>query len=252
MLLLDHKDLEGGLDMAEAVRLVEDAHRAWGLDPSLNHPRRMLDVVHPEENRRVRLNSFLGAWPNGGYMGAQLQMHLPVRQEDQTGQVPQPTDVYALYDSGDGALLALFYGGEVRQRKGGFRDTALVAQRPNFGEVATAAIGAVGTKALAREDASTLGFFGTGSFAPGHLMAVASVRRFDTIKVYSRTPEHREHFCQQMSDIMEQEIISVGSPQECVSGSDVVMCVTNSDRPVLNGDDLKSGAHVTSDRKSVV
>ena len=173
MLLLDHKDLEGVLDMAEAVAVVEDAHRAWGEQSNLNHPRRMLDVIHEQENRRVRLNSFLGAWPRGGYMGAQLQMHAPVMQEAQRGLAHQSTDVYALYSSDDGSLLALFYGGSVRAVQGGFRGTADLARHPIFGEIATATIGAVGTKALAREDASTLGFFGTGSFAPGHLLAVA-------------------------------------------------------------------------------
>ena len=246
MLLLDHKDFEGALDMPEAVLLVEDAHRAWGQEPNLNHPRRMLDVVHPGENRRVRLNSFLGAWPRGGYMGAQLQMHAPVMQEQQQGLAHIATDVYALYSSDNGALLAIFYGGSVRPAQGGFRGTTELARHPIFGEIATAAIGAVGTKALAREDASTLGFFGTGSFAPGHLLAVASVRQFDQIKVYSRTKEHRERFCKEMSEVLEKDVIPVNSPEDCVRGSDVVMCVTNSDEPVLSGDHLDAGAHVTS------
>jgi alanine dehydrogenase len=74
---------------------------------------------------------------------------------------------------------------------------------------------------------------------------VASVRQFDQIKVYSRTKEHRERFCKEMSEVLEKDVIPVNSPEGCVRGSDVVMCVTNSDKPVLSGDHLDAGAHVT-------
>ena len=54
-----------------------------------------------------------------------------------------------------------------------------------------------------------------------------------------------------MSEVLEKDVISVNSPEDCVRGSDVVMCVTNSDEPVLSGDHLDAGAHVTSIVSSV-
>src|SRR5207245_11278170 len=64
--------------------------------------------------------------------------------------------------------------------------------------VRTAAASAVATKYMAREDASTLGIFGSGVQGETHLLAISEVRRLDGVVVNSRDPRRCEDFCARM------------------------------------------------------
>ncbi len=110
----------------------------------------------------------------------------------------------------------------------------------------TGAAGAVGVDALAREDASTLAVVGSGAQARGQLRAVATVREFDTVNVYSPTPENREAFAAAMNKTLETSVAAVASSAAAVEGADVVITATNSSEPVFDGEVLEDGAHVTA------
>lgn len=71
-LLIDRRKVEPLLSASEVVRVMEEAFREYGMNPSINHPRRRLHVHH-EEGRQVRLSSFLGALPSKGHIGAFLR-----------------------------------------------------------------------------------------------------------------------------------------------------------------------------------
>src|SRR6266536_772201 len=57
-------------------------------------------------------------------------------------------------------------------------------------EIRTAAVSAVATQALAAPDARDLAIVGAGTQARSHLEAMASVRRLERIRVWSRTDAH--------------------------------------------------------------
>jgi len=61
-------------------------------------------------------------------------------------------------------------------------------------ELRTAATSAVGTRLLARPNSENVGLFGAGNQARAHLVALSTIYRFKQIKVYARSPEHREGF----------------------------------------------------------
>src|SRR6266511_4353515 len=56
--------------------------------------------------------------------------------------------------------------------------------------IRTAAVSAVATRLLAREDVHTLGILGAGVQARSHLEAMRTVRGFERVLVYSPTAEH--------------------------------------------------------------
>jgi ornithine cyclodeaminase/alanine dehydrogenase-like protein (mu-crystallin family) len=104
--------------------------------------------------------------------------------------------------------------------------------------IRTAAVSAVATRLLARDDARELGVLGAGVQARSHLEALRLVRDFDRVRIYSPTAEH----AQSLADEAGAE--AVGSAEEAVRGADVVVTATSSTDPVLQRDWLKEGAHV--------
>jgi ornithine cyclodeaminase len=158
----------------------------------------------------------LGAMPGyvDGVLAAKLVTLFP-------GHEPSHQALVAVFDAETGTPVAVMDG------------THITAVR-------TGASSAVATRALAREDARVLTIIGAGVQGRSHLDAVGRVRRFDEVRVASRTPEHARAF----SD--ETGATAVGSIEEAVHGADVVCCCTHASEPVLRRAWLSPGTHVTS------
>jgi ornithine cyclodeaminase/alanine dehydrogenase-like protein (mu-crystallin family) len=106
--------------------------------------------------------------------------------------------------------------------------------------IRTAAVSAVATRLLAREDARELGVLGAGVQARTHLEALRLVRDFERVRIYSPTAEH----ARSLAD--EAGADAVASAEEAVRGADVVVTATSSSDPVLERSWLKEGAHVNA------
>lgn len=106
-------------------------------------------------------------------------------------------------------------------------------------EMRTAAVSAAATKVMASPDAKTLAILGSGVQARGHFRALSLVRRFEDVRVWSRTPEHAKRFAGEIG-------AKVTSAREAVTGADVVVTVTSAMEPILQGAWLKPGAHVNA------
>jgi ornithine cyclodeaminase/alanine dehydrogenase-like protein (mu-crystallin family) len=104
----------------------------------------------------------------------------------------------------------------------------------------TGASSAVATQALAREDARVLAVLGAGVQARSHLDAVRRVRRFEEVRVASRTFAHAEQLAGEVGATV------VGPFEDAVRGADVVCCCTHAASPVLEREWLEPGAHVCS------
>ena len=255
ILLIDRTRTEPQISVEDGIRVVEDAFRELGENPTINHPRRRLDVYDQDWSQR-RLNVFVAALPSKGYVGTLMRLDVIQKLHDgkrisvaggspydHLGEnVPFQESmrrVYVLFDLKSGMPAAFQYGGTGR-----LSPIRIRALHPEVVSLRTTATSVVGIKHLAREDASTLGFFGTGGFAPSHLVGICAVTDIKTIKVFSPSREHRESFCREMSDIMGRQITPVGDARSAVEDSDIVLCCTNSIVPVFDGNWLKPGANV--------
>lgn len=112
-------------------------------------------------------------------------------------------------------------------------------------EIRTAAVTAVATSVLARQDARTLAIIGAGTQARAHLPALARVREFAQIRVYAPTEAHARALVEQAGD-MRPELSIAASAEQALRDADVVVTVTSSREPVLRRDWLKPGAHVNA------
>jgi len=117
-------------------------------------------------------------------------------------------------------------------------------------EMRTAAVSAVAVDRLARPDARVLGILGSGVQARSHVKALARVRTFEEIRVWSRSEENAKRFADEVG-------ARVTTTEEAVSGADVVLTLTSSPVPVLQGRWLKEDAlvcavgAVTPDRREL-
>ena len=111
--------------------------------------------------------------------------------------------------------------------------------------IRTAAVTAVATGLLAREDARTLAIIGAGVQARSHLRALANVRDFEQVRVYAPTGAHVQALVEETS-LDRGELAAATSAEEAVRGADVVVAVTNSREPVLQHGWLAPGAHVNA------
>ena len=96
-------------------------------------------------------------------------------------------------------------------------------------EMRTAAVSAVATRKLAREDARVLAILGSGVQARSHLLALRRVRDFPEIRVWSRTAHNAQRFADEFG-------LSVALTAEAaVRGADVVISVTSTREPLVRG-----------------
>jgi ornithine cyclodeaminase/alanine dehydrogenase-like protein (mu-crystallin family) len=139
-------------------------------------------------------------------------------------------------DAHQGAVV--LFSGETGEIRAILNASAITAIR-------TAAVSAVATRLLAREDARELAILGAGVQARSHLDAMRAVRSFERVRIHSRTPEH----ARALADEAGAE--ATETAEEAIRGADVVVTATNAPEPVLRVDWLKPGAHVNAVGSSI-
>jgi ornithine cyclodeaminase/alanine dehydrogenase-like protein (mu-crystallin family) len=163
--------------------------------------------------------AFFGLMPAvyGGLMGAKLVTVFP---GNSAHHQPTHQGVIQLFRSDTGEPLATM-------------DARLIT------EMRTAAVSALATRLLAKPDARVLAILGSGVQARAHWQALQLVRKFECVYVWSRTPEHARRFAEEIG-------AQAVSAEEAVHQADVIVTVTNSPKPILQGHWLKPEVHVNA------
>jgi thiomorpholine-carboxylate dehydrogenase len=164
-------------------------------------------------------NRFMGVMPvaTPHAMGLKLVSLYP--RNAGTG-VPTVMATVLLLRPDTGEAIAILEGG------------ALTAMR-------TAAVSAAVTDHLASPDSRVLALLGSGVQARSHLEALARVRTFDEIRVWSRTRGNAERFAALHG-------ATAMDAESAVRGADVIVTATPAHDPILKGEWLKRGAHVNA------
>jgi ornithine cyclodeaminase/alanine dehydrogenase-like protein (mu-crystallin family) len=95
-------------------------------------------------------------------------------------------------------------------------------------EMRTAAVSAVAIDHLAHPGAKVLGILGSGVQARSHVRALAGIRSFAEVRVWSRSQDHAQQFAREIG-------ARVTTAEQAVSGADVVLALTSSPAPILSG-----------------
>jgi ornithine cyclodeaminase len=115
--------------------------------------------------------------------------------------------------------------------------------------IRTAAVSAVATATLAREDARVLAILGGGVQARSHADALLRVREFEEVRVYAPTHEHAHAVIDSIQrPSPERTLIAEAAvtARHAVEGADVVVTATSSPTPVLELDWLAPGTHINA------
>jgi ornithine cyclodeaminase/alanine dehydrogenase-like protein (mu-crystallin family) len=140
-------------------------------------------------------------------------------------------------DSHLGAVL--LHDGETGELLAAMNASAITAIR-------TAAVSAVATKLLAREDAAVLAVLGTGVQGQMHAAAIPLVRPIREIRMFSRSGWRAG-----ASRALDGRGRPSSTAEECVRGADIVVTATNSKEPVLRREWLSSGVHINAVGSSI-
>jgi ornithine cyclodeaminase/alanine dehydrogenase-like protein (mu-crystallin family) len=133
--------------------------------------------------------------------------------------------VIVWFDADSGRPLALLDG------------SAVTAMR-------TGAASGVGTRLLARTDASTLAVIGAGGQAEWQIRAVLAARPITRVLVYARDAGRTAAFAERMTAALEVAVEAAPSAEAAVREADVVCCATTSSEPVFEARWLRPGTHV--------
>ncbi|WP_135826603.1 ornithine cyclodeaminase family protein [Halorussus ruber] len=211
---LTSEEVAGLASPAEYVEAVREGYRQRG-EGAPARPRAKLTNADPPG----MLTDYSAILPETGAMGGYMYA-AGFGEEDAWFMTP-------LFDAESGEPLALLDGASMNPFK-------------------TGAAGAVGTDALAREDAETLAVIGAGSQARGQLRAIDTVRDLESVWVYSPTKESREEFAAEMNEQIDPSVAAVASSAAAVEEADIVVTATTAGDPVFDGDLLAAGTHVTA------
>jgi ornithine cyclodeaminase len=112
--------------------------------------------------------------------------------------------------------------------------------------IRTAAVSALATRLLAREDAGDLAILGSGVQARTHLKALSLVRPLRRVRAWSRDPRRVGAFAEDAAKRLGIAVEPAGSARQAVEGADLVCTTTSSREPVLAGEWIAPGAHVNA------
>jgi ornithine cyclodeaminase len=110
--------------------------------------------------------------------------------------------------------------------------------------IRTAAVSAVATDSLAREDACDLAIIGSGVQARSHLAAMAQVRGIKRCRIASRQIEHAREFVEEMREEFSFPLEPVESVEEALTGADLIVTVTSTVEPIVRREWISPGAHL--------
>lgn len=221
ILVLDTQQIRELLPISECIELMADALSALARDEVFQPLR---TIIRPPGARGL-----LGLMPayRSGERGAFGLKAICVFPENPTQGKDAHQGAVTLFNRETGELLALMNASEI---------TA----------IRTAAVSAVATRMLAREDACALGIIGAGVQARTHLAALACVRNIKRARVAARTFSHSQELAEEMQPRFSFPIDAVETNEAAVRGADLVVTATSSLEPVIQKDWVSPGAHINA------
>jgi ornithine cyclodeaminase len=219
IVVLNHSEVTDLLTMPECIRAMENALASLSRGESYQ-PLRMI-VIPPGANGDLALMPSYRAGERPAY-GLKAVCFFPGNPE--RGLDSHQGGVL-LFSAETGELMALMSASAITS-------------------IRTAAVSAVATRLLAREDASDLAIIGSGVQARAHIRAMACVRRITRARVASKHFDLARRFAGDFAGKFEFPVEAVATVEDAVRGADLIVTATTAEEPILRLDWIKPGAHL--------
>jgi ornithine cyclodeaminase len=123
---------------------------------------------------------------------------------------------------------------------------ALLLDNGYLTDVRTGLAGAIAAKYLARQRLGTVGVIGAGGQARYQVRALKLVGDFEKVLVYNRTPERVDKYIEEMTAVLDADVLQATSIADVVRQSDVLITTTPTKKPFIKADWLHPGLHITA------
>lgn len=226
IVILNYEEILALLSMEKCIDLMSEVLAALARDEAHN-PLRF--VVHPPNT-----GHFLGLMPayRGGDNPAYALKEVCIFPDNPTRGLDAHQGSVLLHSAETGELMAVMNGSAIT-------------------EVRTAAVSALATKLLAREDAKQVAIVGTGVQARSHLHAMAALGRFEHVRVCSARPGRAEAFAKELAAKLPFTIEPVDDVQSAVESADVINTTTNAREPIVRREWIRPGTHINAVGSSI-
>jgi ornithine cyclodeaminase len=221
LLILSEHEVGELLTMRECISVMEDALATLARGDVHNPLRQIV--------RAPGATGFLGLMP--GYRGGPVPYYALKEICLFPGNPARGLDTHL------GAVL--LHSGETGELLAAINASAITAIR-------TAAVSAVATRLLARENAATLAILGAGVQGRSHLEAIPLVRDIGAIRICSRSRAKAEALA-----ALDPRAKVVESVEDAVRGADIIVTATSSREPVIRRDWVDDGAHINAVGSSI-
>lgn len=183
-------------------------------------------VLHPSETGDVHVKSaFLRGHP---YYVVKIASWFAARAE----RDDSPSEGFvAVFDASTGDVVALL------------RDEHYLS------DARTAAAGAVAARALAPQTVRTVGVLGTGVQAHLQILALRAVRPFEELRVWGRDRVKAGRLAERFraeGSLAGVRVEVASDPRKVVDAADTIVTATGSREPLVRGQWLRPGQHVTA------
>jgi alanine dehydrogenase len=112
--------------------------------------------------------------------------------------------------------------------------------------IRTGAAGAVAAKYLARKSSKIICIIGAGVQARTQLLGLNELYKIDDVRVYDLDSTASKKFASEMSKKTGIQINICNSAKDAVVGSDIIVTVTPSRKPIVMDDWVKPGSHINA------
>ncbi len=220
MLLLNRQEVESLLDLDRLIDALAPAMAELSAG-RVSMPTRILTPVRER-------HAILAAMPvyrsTTRTLSAKLLSMFP---ENNGNGLPSHQAVILAFDAETGAPRALMDGDFITAAR-------------------TAACSALTARLLAREDAHVLLIVGTGVQARAHAAAIPRVRPIREIRVLGRDPQKAARLAEELGRRQGIKAVACESPEQAFTDAHIVCTATHAIAPVVKGEWLEPGMHVTS------
>ena len=238
MAVLFHSDeVDELIPFKEAVAIAENALRNLKSPAGVNAPRKRLNLHRDiaEGSFDTVLNIYAGGSAAYGALGAQVALHRKAivgNMQRRPPYNPDQTELALIYDTDTGSLLGI------------------MANRPRHvggaADLRTPAVSLAGLDQFARRDARRVGIYGSGQQAYSTFVGLTEMRKIESAKIYSPTVAHREGFARKISQRTGVSVCAVEAPELAACDVDIILCMTNTNVPVIDGSWLEEGQYIIS------
>jgi ornithine cyclodeaminase len=219
-LFINKKKIASLLPMNECIEVMEKMFRSLANGDCLQPLRSMMWL--PE---KVGLLGMMpGCAKSLGVIGIKV---ISVFHANRDAGLPSHQGVVILFDANHGQPLMIFDANEI---------TA----------IRTAAVSAVATRLLSRENSELLAIIGSGEQAKRHIESILLVRKIKQINIWSRHEKHAVELLEKISKEYKIPIAIKKNARNAVENADIICTVTSSSQPLVNGEWVSPGTHINA------